>query len=81
MHTRVYGLDKNATHRITVDGIAVAYTWEYDYERTQKAAATSVVLCLQAGQEIAIDAAFTKTMDGGPNDMRTVFGATLLYPD
>ena len=81
IHARVYGTDKDAGHSITVDGDAVTYTYGHDPDYQDQSASTSVVLHLQAGQEVAVNPSFSGTVYGSTGFMVTSFGATLLYPD
>ncbi len=81
IHARVYGMDKSASHYIRVDGDDVTYTYEYDPDDIWQTGSTSIVLHLVAGQKVTVDPTFSGTIWGYTGDMRTTFGATLLYVD
>ena len=81
IHARVYGSDKYASHRITVDGVDVTYTNEHDAGNQWQSASTSIVLHLQSSQQVAVDPFFSGTVDGETGFMKSSFGITLLYAD
>ncbi len=82
IHARVYGANKIASHHILVDGDYVTYTRGYEPNGySHQSASTSIVLHLLAGQEVTVYPDFRERIIGNTYEMRTSFGATLLYVD